>query len=75
MKKMKKTIGTSLSAPSSIQQETIAEPVQEVEVNPQFAFTTEETTAMMASLSEASQPPQTTTSATETPVVTPPAEP
>ncbi|MFS7986492.1 hypothetical protein Hanom_Chr11g01010951 [Helianthus anomalus] len=41
-KKMKKTVDTSSSAHPSIQQETVAEPVQEAEVNPQFAFTAEE---------------------------------
>ncbi|KAF5811317.1 hypothetical protein HanRHA438_Chr04g0189731 [Helianthus annuus] len=74
-KKMKKTVGTSSSTPASVQQETVAELVQEAEVNPQFAFTAEETTALMASLSETSQPPPTTTSATKTPVVPPPVEP
>ncbi|MFS7986482.1 hypothetical protein Hanom_Chr11g01010841 [Helianthus anomalus] len=41
-KKMKKTVGTSSSAHASIQQETVAEPVQEAEVNPQFPFTAKE---------------------------------
>ncbi|KAJ0606148.1 hypothetical protein HanHA300_Chr02g0070851 [Helianthus annuus] len=74
-KKMKKTIGTSSSEPATVQQETVAEPVREADVNPQFVFTAEETTEMMTSPSAASQPPPTTTSAPETPVVTPPTEP
>ncbi|KAJ0766719.1 hypothetical protein HanPSC8_Chr03g0087881 [Helianthus annuus] len=73
-KKMKKTIGTSSSEPVTVQQETVAEPVHEAEVNPVFALTAEETTAMMTSPSVESQPPPTTTSSTETPVVTPPPE-
>ncbi|KAJ0771055.1 hypothetical protein HanPI659440_Chr07g0264651 [Helianthus annuus] len=73
-KKMKKTIGTSSLEPATVQQETIAKPVCEVEANPQFVFAAEETTAMMTSPSAASQPPPTTTSATEASVVTPPAE-
>ncbi|MFS7931171.1 hypothetical protein Hanom_Chr04g00352911 [Helianthus anomalus] len=48
-KKMKKTVGTSSSAPTFVQQETVAEPVREAEVNPQFVFTAEETTEMMTS--------------------------
>ncbi|KAF5806797.1 hypothetical protein HanRHA438_Chr05g0234721 [Helianthus annuus] len=74
-KKMKKTVGTSSSAHAFVQQETIVEPVQEAEVNPQFAFSAEEAAVMTASLSEAPQPPPTTTSATETPIVTPLVEP
>ncbi|KAJ0806726.1 hypothetical protein HanPI659440_Chr02g0092561 [Helianthus annuus] len=74
-KKMNKTIGTSSLEAATVQQETVIEPVREVDVNPQFVFTTEETTEMMTSPSAASQPPLTTTSAPETPVVTPPTEP
>ncbi|KAF5810526.1 hypothetical protein HanXRQr2_Chr04g0170551 [Helianthus annuus] len=74
-KKMKKTIGTSSSEPATTQQETVAEPVHEAEVNPQFVFTMEETTDMMTSPSRAKEPPPMATTALEIPVVTPPAEP
>ncbi|KAJ0753579.1 hypothetical protein HanPI659440_Chr09g0337381 [Helianthus annuus] len=72
---MKKIVGTSSSAHASVQQETIAEPVQEAEVNLQFAFSAEEAVVMTTSISEAPQSPPTTTSATETPVVPPPVQP
>ncbi|KAF5772702.1 hypothetical protein HanXRQr2_Chr13g0580321 [Helianthus annuus] len=51
-KKIKKTVGTSSSAHAFVQQETVAEPVQEAEVNPQFAFSAEEAAVMTTSLSE-----------------------
>ncbi|KAJ0684534.1 hypothetical protein HanLR1_Chr11g0392241 [Helianthus annuus] len=74
-KKMKKNIGTSSAEPAAAQHEIVTEPIQEADVNPEFAFTTEETTAMITSPSAATKPPPTATTATETPVVTPPAEP
>ncbi|KAJ0514197.1 hypothetical protein HanHA300_Chr10g0366851 [Helianthus annuus] len=71
-KKSRKTIGESQAQPSSTQP---SEPVQEAEVNPQFAFSAEEAAVMTTSPSETAQPPPTTTLATETPVVPPPVEP
>ncbi|MFS8028112.1 hypothetical protein Hanom_Chr16g01506631 [Helianthus anomalus] len=72
---MKKTIGTSSSEPAVAQHETTKEPVHEAEVNPDFAFTAEETVVMMTSPSTATEPPPVATIAAETPVVTSPAEP
>ncbi|KAJ0901565.1 hypothetical protein HanPSC8_Chr08g0326811 [Helianthus annuus] len=74
-KKMKKNIGTSSAKPGAAQHETVTEPVHEGNVNPEFAFTAEETTAVMTSPSTAIEPPPTATTTTKTPVVTPPAEP
>ncbi|KAF5785545.1 hypothetical protein HanXRQr2_Chr10g0429881 [Helianthus annuus] len=74
-KKMKTTIGTSSAEPKAAQHETITKPVHEANVNLEFAFTAEETKAMMASPSTATEPPPVATTAAETPVVTPPAEP
>ncbi|KAM0064880.1 hypothetical protein Hdeb2414_s0003g00108231 [Helianthus debilis subsp. tardiflorus] len=72
---MKKSICTSSAEPATAQQETVTELVHEADVNPEFAFIAEETTAMMTSPSAVNEPPPTATTATETPVLTPPAEP
>ncbi|MFS7961395.1 hypothetical protein Hanom_Chr08g00714501 [Helianthus anomalus] len=72
---MKKKIGTSSAEPAAAQHKTITELVHETNINPEFAFTAKETTAMMVSPSAATEPPPVATTAAETPVVAPPTEP
>ncbi|KAJ0795602.1 hypothetical protein HanPI659440_Chr04g0152381 [Helianthus annuus] len=75
-KKVKKTIAASSVEPTTTQPETITEPVQEAEFNPRFAFTAEETEALMTSPTATSEPPPVTTTVVETPpIVTTQAQP
>ncbi|KAJ0700872.1 hypothetical protein HanOQP8_Chr10g0372981 [Helianthus annuus] len=75
-KKSKKTIAASSVEPTTTQPETIIEPAQEAEVNPQFTFTAEETEELMTSPTATSEPPPITTIVVETPpVVTTQAQP
>ncbi|KAJ0532377.1 hypothetical protein HanHA300_Chr00c0001g0677591 [Helianthus annuus] len=75
-KKSKKTIAESSVETTTTQHETTTGPVHKANVMPEFAFTTEETVAMMTSPSATTEPPPMATTATETsPVVTPQAEP